>query len=125
MKTNFSMLFYMKKQKNYTKGPAPIYLRITVDGKRAELATGRECDPERWNGKLARATGTKEDIKNFNAFLSNYQSRVNETHRLLCEKGDSITAESLKNKLLGKDETVYMLVEIFKDHNRKMAALVD
>jgi site-specific recombinase XerD len=125
MKTNFSVLFYMKKQKNYTKGPAPIYLRITVEGKRAELATGRDCDPERWNGKLGRATGTKEDIKNFNAFLSNYQSRVNETHRLLCEKGDTITAESLKNKLLGKDETVHMLIEIFKDHNRKMAALVD
>ena len=38
MKTNFKMLFYMKKQKNYPTDPAPIYLRITVDGKRAELA---------------------------------------------------------------------------------------
>ncbi len=27
MKTNFSMLFYMKKQKNYACGDAPIYLR--------------------------------------------------------------------------------------------------
>ena len=36
----------MKKQKNYTAGPAPIYLRITVDGKRTELPIGRECDPE-------------------------------------------------------------------------------
>lgn len=30
MKTNFSLLFYMKKQKNYLSGDAPIYLRITV-----------------------------------------------------------------------------------------------
>ena len=35
MKTNFSMLFYLKKQKNYTTGLAPIYQRITVDGRRA------------------------------------------------------------------------------------------
>jgi len=48
MKTNFSLLFYMKKQKNYTKGIAPIYMRITVNGKRAESATGRSCEPERW-----------------------------------------------------------------------------
>jgi len=52
MKTNFSILFYMKKQKNYIAGSAPIYLRITVDGKRCEIATGRECVPEKWNSKL-------------------------------------------------------------------------
>ena len=33
-------------------------------------------------------------------------------------KRGSITAESLKNKLLGKDETGHMLIEIFKDHNQ-------
>jgi hypothetical protein len=37
MKTNFSMLFYLKKQKKYTSGLAPVYLRITVDGERAEI----------------------------------------------------------------------------------------
>ena len=63
MKTNFSMLFYMKKQKNYQSGMAPIYLRITVDGQRAEVTTGRECDPEKWNKKSSRAFGTKEEIK--------------------------------------------------------------
>ena len=58
MKTNFSLLFYMKKQKNYTKGAAPIYLRITVAGKRAETTTGRECEPDRWNAKTGRISGT-------------------------------------------------------------------
>jgi hypothetical protein len=76
MKTSFSMLFYMKKQKNYDVGPAPIYLRITVDGMRSEITTGRECDPLRWNNKSGRATGTKADIRNFNAHLDNLQSKV-------------------------------------------------
>ena len=62
MKTNFSMLFYLKKQKNYTSGLAPVYLRITVDGERAEVTTNRECDPERWNSKAAQGVGTKVDI---------------------------------------------------------------
>lgn len=53
----------MKKQKNYQSGSAPIYLRITVEGKRAEIATGRQCDPQRWNSKSGGATGTKEDVK--------------------------------------------------------------
>jgi hypothetical protein len=36
MKTNFSLLFYLKKPKNYQSGLVPIYLRITVNGKRSE-----------------------------------------------------------------------------------------
>ncbi|MFP5081342.1 Arm DNA-binding domain-containing protein [Pedobacter sp. JCM 36344] len=46
MKTNFSLLFYMKKQKNYIKGVAPIYIRITVNVKRAESSAGRSCKPD-------------------------------------------------------------------------------
>ncbi|TCC96805.1 hypothetical protein EZ437_20670 [Pedobacter psychroterrae] len=31
MKTNFSLLFYLKKQKNYVSGNVPIYMRITLN----------------------------------------------------------------------------------------------
>lgn len=63
MKTTFSLLFYLKKPKDYTTGAAPIYLRITVDGKRAELAAGKECEPEQWNSKTGHMRGTKEETK--------------------------------------------------------------
>jgi hypothetical protein len=35
----FAISFYLKKPKNYSKGPVPIYMRITVNCKRAELST--------------------------------------------------------------------------------------
>jgi len=35
-----------------------------------------------------------------------------------------ITAETLEDKLLRKSEKSRMLIEIFKDHNRKMSALI-
>ena len=35
MKTkNFNLFFYLKKVKGYESGSMPIYLRISVDGKR-------------------------------------------------------------------------------------------
>ena len=55
MRVNFSLLFYLKKPKNYQTGPVPVYLRITVAGKRTEVATGRECEPGRWNAAAGRA----------------------------------------------------------------------
>jgi len=42
MKTNFSVLLYMKKQKNYQSGFAPIYISITVSHAYARKA--RSCN---------------------------------------------------------------------------------
>jgi integrase len=124
MKTNFGLLFYLKKPKNYQNGLVPIYLRITVNGKRAETSTGRECEPNLWNSTAGRFKGTKEEIKSFNAYLDNLQAQVYEAHGQLTEAAGTITAESLKNKLLGKSEKSRMLISLFKDHNKKVSALV-
>lgn len=70
MKTNFTLLFYLKKPKNYGKGVVPIYLRITVDRKRAELCTSRECEPELWNTKAGYILGTREEAKILNSYLT-------------------------------------------------------
>ncbi len=114
MKTNFSLLFYMKKQKNYQSGSAPIYIRITVSGKRSETTTGRECEPSRWNTGAGRANGTKEDTRAFNAFLDDLQTKVYQAHRLLTEADELITAETIRNKFLGKTEKPRSLIEIFR-----------
>ena len=124
MKTNFSLLFYMKKQKNYQIGPAPIYLRITVAGKRAEITTGRDCEPERWNSKISRMSGTREDAKSLNAYLDNLQNMVYEAHKALIDDKLEVTAESIKCKFLGKEEKAYTILNAIKDHNQKMTALV-
>ena len=114
----------MKKQKNYQSGPAPIYIRITVSGKRSETTTGRECEPSRWNTGAGRANGTKEDTRAFNAFLDDLQTKVYQAHRLLTEADELITAETIRNKFLGKTEKPRSLIEIFKDHNKKVEALI-
>jgi site-specific recombinase XerD len=49
---------------------------------------------------------------------------VYEAHRYLFENEKLITAETLKNRMLGKVEKAYMLIDIFRDHNNKMAALL-
>ncbi|MDN5284574.1 MAG: recombinase [Mucilaginibacter sp.] len=124
MKTNFSLLFYLKKPKNYQAGLVPIYLRITVNGKRSETTTGRECEPSLWNSIAGGLKGTKEDTKSFNAYLDTLQKQVYEAHSQLTEAKSSITAETLRDRLLGKSEKTRMLIDVFKDHNKKIATLV-
>ena len=38
MNKTFGLLFYLKKSKVDAQGKCPIYLRITIDGKRSEIS---------------------------------------------------------------------------------------
>ena len=121
---NCSLLFYLRKQKNYKSGPVSIYLRITIDGERAEIALGRKCEPTRWNAAAGRASGTKEEIRSLNAWLNSVESKIYEIIRDLNEAEDLVSAETVKNKFLGKESVDRMLLEIFADHNKKIETLV-
>ena len=94
MKTNFSLLFYSIKQKNYISGTAPIYMRITVKGKRVEMTTGRECEPARWNAKAGKAIGTKGELKLLNTYLYRLQTSVYQAYHSL-DQGEIITPDTI------------------------------
>ena len=49
MKNSISQLFYIKKTKIDTNQKTNIYLRITVNGKRAEFSIQRKISIEKWN----------------------------------------------------------------------------
>ena len=124
MKTKISLLFYLKKPKNYQKGPVPIYLRITVESKRAEFTTGRECEPSRWNAVAGRITGAKEAVKSVNVYLGNLEQQLLDAHAALVCDDVLITAEIIKNKFLGVGPKQRLLMEVIADHNERMKALV-
>jgi len=84
--------------KNYVNGPKPIYMRITVAGVRRELSTGRECDPSRWNSRINRAKGTKEEIRNLNSYLDALERKVEDVHVQLVKQEIDISAEMLMSK---------------------------
>jgi site-specific recombinase XerD len=49
---------------------------------------------------------------------------VYDAHQSLMEQKTAITAERLKSKLTGKAESARMILDVFKDHNKQVAALV-
>jgi site-specific recombinase XerD len=124
MKSNFHLLFYIRKQKNYKGGAMPIYMRITVNGKRADMSAGRECEPVKWNRHAGRAIGTKEEIKSLNNYLDSLQSKVRDAHQALIDANQTITTESLLNQFTGKTQRSRYLMQLFTEHNAKVKALI-
>lgn len=86
MSTNYSLLFYLKKPKNYQNGPKPIYMRITVNGIPKEVSTGRECEPAKWIPRANRAKGTKEDVRMLNSYLDALEHKIADIHLQLLQE---------------------------------------
>jgi len=121
---SFGLLFYLKKPKNYVKGEAPIYLRITVDGIPKELSVKRSCEVLKWNAHAGRALGTKENVKALNSYLETYQAKVFEAKRKLIESDQLVTASAIKDVLMGVDQRDKMLIRIFEDYNADVKKLI-
>lgn len=124
MKTNFSLLFYLKKQKVYASGPMPVYMRITVNGKRAEVSAGRDCEPSGWNSHAGRGFGAKSETKALNNYLDTLQAKVMNAHQQLIAAGEIITADKLRNQFIGRAEKAYFVVALFNEHNNQVKALI-
>ncbi|MDB5125275.1 MAG: integrase family protein [Mucilaginibacter sp.] len=124
MKTNFSLLFYLKKQKVYASGPMPVYMRITVNGKRAEVSAGRDCEPSGWNSHAGRGIGTKSETRALNSYLDTLQTKVMNAHQQLIGAGKEITAEKLRDQFIGRVERAYYVVALFNEHNDQVKALI-
>src|SRR5690606_2268908 len=105
MSKNYSLLFYLKKPKNYTSG-------------------SKQCDPIKWNSRANRAKGTKEDVKSLNNYLDALEYKMNEVHLHLTKNSEEITSESLKLRFLGKHIQRKTLLDIFSEHNEQMTALL-
>jgi hypothetical protein len=59
---NFSIVFMVEKPSISKKtGLAPIYVRITLNGRRSEISLGMRIRPDTWDKGLGRKIGKTED----------------------------------------------------------------
>ena len=124
MSKTFGLLFYLKKSKASASGTLPIYLRITIDGKRTEISTKRTIEIKKWSVEANKAIGRTEDIRELNAYLDSLVSKVYQCQRDLIQDNKEVTTETLKNKFLGIEENQVTLINLFKDHNKQVEKLI-
>ena len=52
MKTKITLHFYAKSTKANAAGQLPVYVRLTVDGKRLEFSTKKFVEKSKWSAAL-------------------------------------------------------------------------
>lgn len=124
MNTTISVLFYLKRAKVNAQGLAPIFQRITINGKRLDNSTGKFVDPAKWNSDTSKVRGTSEEARLINGHLEDLRTKIFISEKNLIKKDISINIENLKIELFGTKERARTIIPIFQDHNNKIKELV-
>lgn len=124
MEHNISILFYTRIASKSKGNLIPVYLRITINGKRLEQSTHRFVQLSQWSSAAGKMKGTHPEARTLNSFLDVLKNKVHATEREMVQDGKEITYQSFKDKWFGLHEKPRMLLEIFKQHNDEVAQLI-
>jgi site-specific recombinase XerD len=124
MKAKINIHIYAKSTKANAAGQLPIYVRLTVDGKRLEFSTKKFVETSKWSSELSKMKGTTEEARSINSYLDLMKTKVFNAQMELMHRNENLTIENFKEKLLGIEQRQRMLIPIFQDHNNKIKELV-
>ena len=124
MNATISILFYLKRAKANAQGLAPIFQRITINGRRLDNSTGKFVDPSKWHPEMSKMRGNSEEARLINGHLDNLRTKILIAEKELNKKDIPVNLETLKNMLLGTKERQRLLVAIFEEHNNKIKELL-
>jgi len=124
MNATISILFYLKRAKANAQGLAPIFQRITINGRRLDNSTGKFVDPSKWHPEMSKMRGNSEEARLINGHLDNLRTKILIAEKELNKKDIPVNLETLKNMLLGTKERHRLLVPIFEEHNNKIKELL-
>jgi len=123
-KSTFRILFYLKRTKILSNGELTIFMRITVNGERAEVSTHQSVEPHLWNQGKGIIKGVSDSAKRMNDYFEHLKLKVYQCKKDLERDDQEITARTLGDLLQGKNSRSKGLAELFLEHNNRCRELV-
>ena len=122
-KPTFRILFWLNLAKKKEE-LAPIYARITINGRRAEISLRRQCAPENWDDRAHRIKGRNPQATLLNNYLDAKYAKLLQCYEDLLKEDCVITAQAIKSRFLGADATFKSLKEIIEYHKTSMGEVL-
>ncbi|QEH39470.1 site-specific integrase [Chitinophaga sp. XS-30] len=98
----FGVHFWLRKNQ-IQDGKHPLYVRITVNKKRLELALKQYLSPKDWNASKGEAKNKSPELKEVNSYLMNVRAKLTAHYQDLQLDKEVVTAEMVKQRFLGID----------------------
>ena len=124
-RTTFSLLFYIRRDKLNKRGEAPVFMRLTINGERADASIKRFIEPHAWNSAKGKANEKSRGGKDLNLYLDAISANILQIQRDLELDKKEVSAQIILNRYLGKEQSDrHTLMEVFRAHNEKCRALI-
>ena len=123
-RTTFGLLFYIRRDKTNKKGEAPVFMRLTINGERADASIKRFIEPHAWNSAKGKANEKSRGGKDLNLYLDAISANILRIQRDFELDKKEVSAQIILNRYLGKEQSDrHTLMEVFRAHNEKCRAL--
>lgn len=121
VKQNLSILIWANPSKKDKNGLIPLYARITIDGKRAEISLNNKVNPEKWDKDLAILKGNTLETKTLNNHLIKVRTDLNVHFINLSAIHQAVSPQLLSDTYLGKETKPLekTIMDAFEYHNKK------
>ncbi len=125
---SLSILFWINPARKKQTGETPIFMRVTVDGKRVEISMQRWVMPDQWDAKAQKVKAKHIHHVTINSHLDLCRGKVQSVFNQLVSAGEKITSSIIKNVYHGKSiheaPEHKTILQAFDYHNLKMAETV-
>ncbi|QUB47962.1 site-specific integrase [Prevotella sp. oral taxon 475] len=115
MKSTFSVIFYLKKNKVKKDGTSPIMGRITVDGTQAQFSCKVSIEAKLWGIKGGRAIGKSITARDINRALDKLRAAITKHYQEIMERDNFVTAEKVRNAFQGLEYRKHTLITLYDD----------
>lgn len=115
----FGFHFCTKPVKKRKDGKVPIYVRITLNGKRTEFSLNRNIQQEQWCKRTKRAHHKYPIAKWLNPHLEKVATELRTCYESFVNKQEYVTAQLIKTRYLGQEEEVSTLMGVLGYHREE------
>ena len=101
-----------------------IYLRLTLDGKRADISTDKKIDPKVWDKSTEKVAGKSDYAKSINTALNDLLSRVEKHLINLGMNNNRVTLQQIVDELKGVGKSQMTLFTAYEYHIANITKLI-
>lgn len=118
-RSTFAILFYINRTKVRKDGMCQLLCKISIDAKWEQIGTKVSVNPAIWNPEKGRADGRSENAITVNRAIDDLTKEIREHYRRIKNSLGFITAEQIKNAVMGIGQKPLTLLALFREHNEE------
>jgi len=115
--STFSICFFAKNSKQLKNGKAPLFLRITVNGRRWEISLGIGVDYSKWDSGKEKCRGFDRNSNLVNELIDSTRDKIYRIKIRIDQEDKPLTIENVRYYYFDRQREKKSVLQLFDNHN--------